>query len=83
MFRCSGSNWEPWGWGAGEAYQYTALLKDSSSSARDPEPDLDEEEDQELTEERWRQPEQPTSRKNKDRKKSHCPLGMKISATKL
>ena len=35
MYRCSGRSWEAWGWGTGDGFQYTALLKDASSSSAD------------------------------------------------
>lgn len=39
MHRCNGLRWEPWGWGAGDGYQYTALLKDAAGSEQDEEDD--------------------------------------------
>jgi len=51
MYRCSGREWQEWGWGTagGDGFQYTALLKDaaaSSSTVAQSESDDDEEERQ-------------------------------------
>ena len=32
MYRCTGRQWQEWGWGpAGNGFQYTALLRDSAA----------------------------------------------------
>lgn len=34
MYRCSGRDWQEWGWGTagGDGFQYTALLRDAAAS---------------------------------------------------
>ena len=37
MFRCTGQQWQEWGWGSsGDGLQYTALLRDSAADQPSP-----------------------------------------------
>ena len=39
MYRCTGRQWQEWGWGStGDGLQYTALLRDSASDQPPPPP---------------------------------------------
>jgi hypothetical protein len=51
MYRCSGREWQEWGWGTagGDGFQYTALLKDaaaSSSASSEQSPGVDDDADE-------------------------------------